>query len=134
MKKICKMKIYKFKKYEKVFPTLYNNETKKIRKIVPKNSLLEHVDSTAVPGLRGKGIIDLMIYSSKNGVNEIKTNLEKMGYEEGSSDKNRIFLRRDSKINSKNRRFHIHIISIGKVGGAWVSSLGTSGLYPKSSS
>ena len=56
-----------------------------------------------------------MIYSSKGNVNEIKENLEKLGYEEGSSDKDRIFLRRDSKINSKNRRFHIHIISSKKI-------------------
>ncbi len=98
-----------------IFPTLYINEIKKIKKFVPKDSLIEHVGSTAVPGLHGKGIIDLMFYSSKDEVNEIKENLEKLGYEEGSSDKDRIFLRRDSKINGKNRRFHIHIISNKKV-------------------
>ena len=104
------MKIYKFKNYEKIFPSLYNGEVKRIIKVVPTNSPIEHMGSTAVPGLHGKGIIDLIIYSSKDRVNEIKANLEKLGYEEGSSDKDRIFLRRDSKINGKNRRFHIHII------------------------
>ena len=107
------MKVYKFRKYEKIFPSLYNNEKKRISRVIPKNSLIEHIGSTAVSGLPGKGIIDIMISCSKNNINKIRDNLEKKGYEKGtSSDKNRVFLKREAKIKGKSRRFHIHITSL----------------------
>ena len=107
------MKVYKFRKYEKIFPVLYINEKKRITKAVQKNSLIEHVGSTAVPGLHGKGIIDIMISSPKGSINKIRDNLVKKGYREGkSSDKGRVFLKRDARIKEKSRRFHIHIVPI----------------------
>lgn len=107
------MKVYKFRKYEKIFPILYSNEKKRISKAVHENSLIEHVGSTAVPGLHGKGIIDIMISCPKNSISKIKGNLIKKGYREGkSSDKGRVFLKRDARIKGKARRFHIHIVPL----------------------
>jgi GrpB-like predicted nucleotidyltransferase (UPF0157 family) len=107
------MKVYRFRKYEKEFPGLYSNEKKRISRIIPKNSLIEHVGSTAVPGLHGKGIIDIMISCPKKSINKVKGNLEKKGYRKGrSSDKDRIFLKRDAKIKGKARRFHMHIVPL----------------------
>lgn len=107
------MKVYKFRKYEEVFPRLYNNEKKRLIKVLPKSSLIEHTGSTAVPELHGKGIIDIMISCPKNSMDKVKENLEKKGYCEGnSSDKDRVFLKRDARINGKTRRFHAHIVPL----------------------
>ncbi len=114
------MKIYKFRKYDKSFPTLFNHEKKMIENVILKNSQIEHVGSTSVPKMRGKGVIDLIIYSPKNKTIEIKSDLEKLGYEEGSVDKDRIFLKREYKIKNKTRRFHTHIISNKKL---WNSAI-----------
>ena len=107
------MKVYKFRKYEKGFANLYNNEKKRISKAIFKNSLIEHIGSTAVQELPGKGIIDIMISCPKKNISKIKANLEKKAYKEGtSSDKNRIFLKREAKIKGRMRRFHVHITSL----------------------
>jgi len=106
------MKVYKFIRYEKIFPRLYNCEKQRIGKVLSKSCLIEHIGSTAVPGLPGKGIIDIMISCPKNNIKKVRDDLKKEGYVEGkSSDKGRIFLKREAKIKGKIRRFHVHIIT-----------------------
>ena len=108
------MKVYKFRKYEEVFPLLYNNEKKRIGKIISKSTLIEHIGSTAVSGLPGKGIIDIMISCPKKEMTKVKNKLLKKRYTAGtSSDEDRIFLKREAKIGGKVRRFHIHITPKG---------------------
>lgn len=107
------IKVYKFRRYEDIFPQLYNNERKRIGKVIPRNVLIEHIGSSAVLNLPGKGIIDIMIACPKKDMIKINEKLEKIGYETGiSSDKGRIFLKREAKIDGKFRRFHIHITSL----------------------
>ncbi len=105
------MNPYEFRKYEEIFPALYKNEERRVKKVIPKNSIIEHIGSTAVPGLPGKGIIDLMVSCPKTGFKKIKKALETLGYEEGSFDENRLFLRRDARAKGVVRRFHVHVIS-----------------------
>lgn len=110
------MSIYKFKKYEKIFPVLYDNERKRISKILSKKCLVEHIGSTAVCKLGGKGVIDIMISCPKNEITKVKNKLIDMGYEQKySSEKNRIFLRRETKIKGKQRRFHAHITPLNHI-------------------
>ena len=105
------MNPYEFRKYDEVFPLLYKNEERRIKKVIPKSSIIEHIGSTAVPRLQGKGIIDLMVSCPKKGIKKIKKSLETLGYEVGSVDENRLFLRRDAKVKGAVRRFHVHVIS-----------------------
>lgn len=106
------MQVYHFRRYEKVFPKLYLLEEKKIRKRLPgMKYLITHIGSSAVPNLAGKGIIDIMISCPKTNLLEIKDIMVKYGYFEGrSNDKERIYLKREEKINGRGRRFHLHLV------------------------
>ena len=51
------MEKYKFRKYDPKFGELFKREKAKLKKIIP-GIKIEHIGSTAVPSLGGKGIID----------------------------------------------------------------------------
>src|SRR3989344_2814880 len=59
---------YKFEKYNPIYKILFQKEKAKLIKIFPK-SQIEHVGSTSVPDLGGKGIIDIAISAPKNQIN-----------------------------------------------------------------
>jgi len=101
---------YSFKKYSKKFPKLYQLERKRIRKILP-HAQIAHIGSTAVPGLGGKGIIDVGIAMPKKYRISARNKLEKAGYtfKESGGDAERFFLRRDYKYRGKTRRVHLHL-------------------------
>lgn len=105
------MKKYKFGPYNKKFPLLFRREKLKLINILPKGIQIEHIGSTAVPGLRGKGLIDIIIGVPKNKLSRIKSYLEKAGYEfrPNAGDKNRLFFRKDYSFRGKIRRIHIHL-------------------------
>ena len=105
------MEKYKFRPYNKDYPKLYERELRKLRNILPKNFLIEHVGSTAVLGLRGKGLIDILIAVPKSKINSTKRLLEKSNYEfrPNAGDKHRLFFRRDYISNNKTRRVHVHL-------------------------
>lgn len=73
------MKKYKFRKYNPDFPKLFNLEKVRLSKILEK-SKIEHIGSSAVKGLGGKGIIDIAIAVSKKSLVKTKHLLQKVGY------------------------------------------------------
>lgn len=75
------MKKYIFKPYSNLFPSLFIKEKERIACLLPQGSLIEHVGSTAVPGLGGKGIIDIAIAVDKSVMDSSKTALQGLGYE-----------------------------------------------------
>ncbi len=102
---------YKLRLYNKDSPKLYKREETKLKKILPKNTNIEHIGSSAVVGLRGKGLIDIIIAVPKRKISKIKIILEKGEYEfrPNSGDKERLFFRRDYTSNGKTRRVHLHL-------------------------
>ena len=50
------VKKYVFKPYSKIFPELFQKEKERISPNLKEALAIEHVGSTAVPGLGGKGI------------------------------------------------------------------------------
>jgi GrpB-like predicted nucleotidyltransferase (UPF0157 family) len=68
------MKKYTFTKYKTDYPQLYQRERTKLKKILPR-ARFEHIGSTAIPKLGGKGIIDILIGVKKN---QIKTTIKKL--------------------------------------------------------
>lgn len=101
---------YKFKKYNKLYPLLFNKEKQKIKKILPKGTLIEHVGSSAVPELGGKGIIDIAIKTPRDKINAFVKKLKNLGYNEAHQrDNRRVFLQKIIKKNGKERRVHIHL-------------------------
>ncbi len=69
------MKKYIFDPYDEIFPELFAKEKKRIASYLPKALQIEHVGSTAVPGLGGKGIIDIAILVEKQDIEEISLKL-----------------------------------------------------------
>jgi GrpB-like predicted nucleotidyltransferase (UPF0157 family)/dihydrofolate reductase len=75
------MEKYTFKPYSDLFPLLFSKEKERIAPHLPSSASIEHVGSTAVPGLGGKGIIDIAIAVDKTGMEETKSRLQELGYE-----------------------------------------------------
>lgn len=111
--KIINKEKYSFHPYNGEYPRLFEKEKLRIKKVLPDGALIEHVGSTSVPGLGGKGIIDIAIKTSKNKLNQFQSKLEKIGYEyrlsEHPANDKRIFLQKIIKSKRKERRIHIHL-------------------------
>lgn len=100
---------YIFRPYDPIYPKLFSKEKERLRKFLRKGVLIEHIGSTAVPGLGGKGIIDIVITApDKKSLSEISSRLIEAGYyyepEDGTDE--RWFHGR--KI-SDDERYHLHL-------------------------
>lgn len=106
------MKKYVFKPYNDNFPHLFEKEKNRIAQFLSGDYKIEHIGSTAVPGLGGKGIIDIMIAVSKQNVKEYSKNLQKVGYNyvEQSHIEQRLFHWQDLHDDIEHlRRYHVHV-------------------------
>lgn len=101
------MEKYKFRPFKKNFSLLYKKEESKLKKILNKSAHIEHIGSSAVNGLGGKGLIDIIIGVSRKAVIPTKRNLEKAGYEfrPNAGDKNRLFFMKDYTTGGKPEEF-----------------------------
>ena len=117
------MQKYKFRKYNEKFPELFRKERKKLKKILNDKTNIEHIGSTAVPSVGGKGIVDVMISVPKKEINKVKKQLQKKGYflKPKAGDRNRIFFEKDYKYNGKTRRVHLHLTSNNS--GVWKNAI-----------
>lgn len=106
------MEKYKFRKYDKNFSKLYTREKSKLNKLFFESIHIEHIGSTAVNGLRGKGIIDILVGVPKNKLAISKTILKNSKYifKINAGSKNRFFFVRDYSYNKKLRRVHLHLV------------------------
>lgn len=116
LSKYFKMKKYIFDPYDNIFPILFEAEKMRMLTQINKAIHIEHIGSTAVPGLGGKGIIDIAILAKKNEMAEISRALQNLGYEfrPSFSTSDRlyfvIFLPDPKK---ETRRYHIHLTHPG---------------------
>lgn len=103
---------YKFRKYDPIFPILFEKERKKLTKILGEEIKIEHVGSTSVPGLGGKGIIDISILTPKTKLKSYMKKLKKLGFNEVPNhpgDDRRIFMQKVKFEGKKESRVHIHL-------------------------
>lgn len=102
---------YVYKPYSKIFPDLFQKEKKRISSSL--NALaIEHVGSTAIPNLGGKGIIDIAISVSKEEMKSASNILQKLGYEfrpAFSTPDRFYFITYLSDPEEGSRRYHIHL-------------------------
>ncbi len=108
---------YKFTPYDKRFLGLFMQEKAKLKKILYFAKTIEHFGSTSVPGLGGKGIIDIYILIPKEKIDLSKKKLIRSGYsfyniKEMDGGLKMIF-RRVYKYKDKERKVNIHIGTIG---------------------
>lgn len=74
------MSIYVYYPYDPVFPDLFEIERSRLQEYLDHPYQIEHIGSTAVPGLGGKGVIDMCIIAPQNEHNKIFEILESAGY------------------------------------------------------
>ena len=106
------MKKYEFKPYNPDYPTMYAEEKNRLTQFLSGDYLIEHIGSTAVPGLGGKGIIDMMISVSKVKMEKVSQLAQKAGYvfRPLASTETRLFLRTEYPEDfSKENAYHLHI-------------------------
>ncbi len=110
---VC-MNKYVFKPYNRIFPELFLLEKERIADHVPLVMRIEHVGSTAVPNLGGKGIIDIAIAAKKDDFETISAQLKNIGYEfrpQWSTPERLYFKTQLPDPEEKSRIYHLHLMS-----------------------
>lgn len=106
------MKKYVFKPYSKIFPILFEKEKQRLASHFKSDFKIEHVGSTAVSQLGGKGIIDIAIAVDKKEMDSISKQLQELGYEfrPNFSTPDRLYFIIDLPDPEEGkRRYHIHL-------------------------
>lgn len=99
--------------YSSLFPKIFFREKQRIKKYI-NNAVIEHIGSTSISNLDGKGYIDLIISVPKNEMNKSKKILEtNLGYEykkDVSVKGERLFFKRIAPSEySKETFYHLHL-------------------------
>jgi GrpB-like predicted nucleotidyltransferase (UPF0157 family) len=101
---------YSFKSYDPATVRRFEKEKNKILTAMPY-AHVEHVGSTAVPGLGGKGVLDIAVFVSKAKLALAKSVLS--AYYEFrllASKPTRMFFRKEVTINKRKNRIHVHLM------------------------
>lgn len=101
-----------FYPYDEVFPKLFQEEKERIKSVLPEAGV-RHIGSTAVPGLGGKGIIDILVtISDWEDKHQAVKSLRQIGFSHVHPEENgRIFLSRRPQTDYKDT--HIHLVQEG---------------------
>ncbi len=105
------MQKYIFKPYNPIFPELFLKEKKRISNHL-ETLAIEHIGSTAVENLGGKGIIDIAIACNQEDMHTLSKQLQDLGYEfrETFSTPDRLyFITYLPDPEEERRRYHIHL-------------------------
>jgi GrpB-like predicted nucleotidyltransferase (UPF0157 family) len=103
---------YVFKPYSKIYVELFEKEKKRILSVVKLAVGVEHIGSTAVPGLGGKGIIDIAIAVKKQDMEVVIEQLQGLGYEfrpKFSTPDRAYFVIYLPDPEEETRRYHVHL-------------------------
>ena len=103
---------YSFKKYSKKYSQYFQKELKQLRIVFGAKAHIEHIGSTSIPKLGGKGIVDVVVGVRTKDLERYIVPLEKADYiyRKCASSKERIFFRRDYQSLGKARRVHVHLV------------------------
>ncbi len=101
---------YVFRKYNSKSIKFFQKEEKKLKRILPKNCKIEHVGSTSIEYLGGKGIMDILIGVPGKNQSKIKNILEENNYKSQKvrGRKDKCSFERDYGFFIK-RRIHVHL-------------------------
>jgi GrpB-like predicted nucleotidyltransferase (UPF0157 family) len=101
------------KPYDPNLPKYFRKEKSFLIKNLRKKFEIHHVGSSAVPGLGGKNVIDiLLLVLTKNVANKLIKKLESIGYfhNKRAGDKYRIFFNRNPIYNQEKVHIHLHLM------------------------
>lgn len=107
------MKKYLFKPYSAIFPHLFAQEKKRLLTYLPDDLRVEHIGSTAVPDLGGKGIIDIAIGLENVPLDSLTTALKNLCYDlrESGCTESRLFYKITlPDPEETTRTYHLHVM------------------------
>jgi GrpB-like predicted nucleotidyltransferase (UPF0157 family) len=103
---------YVFKPYMGQFPLLFDREKQRLATFLTCPACIEHIGSTAVAGLGGKGIVDIAIAVAPACLTQASADLQCAGYafrpQAGSSERWFHRMDRPDPIEGT-RRYHVHL-------------------------
>lgn len=110
------------KKHHKEWAYAFGSEVSNLKNLLGDTPVdIQHIGSTSIPGLAAKPIVDLlMAVKSLSSVNNIRSTLEKAGYEyreNGSDDRQILF----AKGPTESRTHYLHITEHGST--VWKSDI-----------
>lgn len=96
--------------YSQSFPKKFERVKNKIRRLTRYDVDIEHVGSTAIRGMRGKGVVDVLIgvRDWREGRSVVRS-LEDEGFFRGSANRGRVFL----SLRKGMKDTHIHVVRKG---------------------
>ncbi|MBM3197794.1 MAG: GrpB family protein [Chlamydiae bacterium] len=108
------MQKYVFTNYHEIFPTLFALEKERLASLLPYAEVA-HVGSSAVPGLGGKGMIDIAIQVPEKAILSALDTLKSLSYiEKAGVFSSHFFLYQDLPDPIQNiRRYHVHLLPEG---------------------
>lgn len=103
---------YVFQDYNPLYPELFLKEKDRLLSSLTLPCGVEHVGSSAVKGLGGKPIIDILLVADLEDLESISTALQHIGYiyRPSHSSEDHLFLKRKSE-NEDVVAYHIHLCS-----------------------
>jgi len=112
MKEKNKETAVKISNYNSNAPLIFKRIKQYLLDAIPYKIEVEHIGSTAVPELGGKGIIDVLIITEKDCMKKTLESLVSEGYNfnpEVSTNPDKPFVSGSYKYSDKNLHIHIHI-------------------------
>jgi GrpB-like predicted nucleotidyltransferase (UPF0157 family) len=103
---------YSFYPYDPIYKELFQKEKLSLLPHLKHILLIEHVGSTAIEGLGGKGIIDILIEVKQIHMDALRLELEKLGYIYNlsfSSNERYFFKKSTPDSNGHIRSYHVHL-------------------------
>ena len=104
--------LYMFRRYDSIFRGLFSSEKRVLERALGSKVAIEHVGSTAVEGLGGKRILDIIIGSKGPRLSDLKRMLERIGYiyvKKSGRPPRRLFFYRYRAYKGKRLRIHVHL-------------------------
>jgi len=104
-------------KYNPEYTELFEIERNRLNNTLNNICLVEHIGSTAIPGVDGKGVIDIMlVFDDKADIESATKLLENIGYFSSTNDikrNGRIFMSSTGAKESGEGDFHLHLLTKG---------------------
>lgn len=113
------LKKYSFNRHSEKYFNIFKKEKSRLKKIFP-NASIEHMGSSAVKGLGGKKIVDVLVSVPKKEIEKSIRKLQKNGYlyKPSGGTKERKFFKRQA---SKEMQVHIQLTHHGSY--TWKASV-----------
>lgn len=106
---------YQWYPYDALYARVFEIERQRLKTIFD-NVAIEHVGSTAVPGLGGKPVVDLVLGMDDSALDTYQDAIESIGYafRAQASTADRLFFRKDDVYEGRVLRIHLHVVEKGK--------------------